>query len=770
MEKIPWVDRVNLFFHYRRYIKMLARRWPVLLIACVCGASFMAWKAYKSPDIFVAYSKIGVAPKLTRPHTAGVIVAEELNYFYENQMALLGGKDVRGRVDFELKKSGAPAYPAVLETSAGRDKGNLLLTVRSTDFEFARVYSKLWAQAFVEFKNQQRVNLIDRSAKKITDEIIENEQKLTKVKQQLIDFERKHRIASIKEKGDSLQKRYDEMLAEYQTITTLVQRLKNKTKEDLADGGLADALPATSKSDTDARPSLPIGDRVDPLAKYLEDSGYAKFKRQLREKQSQREQLVATLKPSHPFMKQLDQDLARLQTDLQWELDMIEEKRLARIRSLDSDAESYKPMIEELKNELYESRGIQEEYSKLKEEEQSVKDLIVRLKRDMQDYEATSPDESQFDVLEEGIGSPVPVEPNRRKMVLTGLLAGFLAGLALLYFLDKLDDRLELAEEIEAALQEPVLGQVPEVPDRRDGTDSLVLTKLDDHSMFSEAIRGVRSAVLLGFASAKHKILVITSAVPGDGKTTFTTNFAITLAVAGHRVLLVDADLRRGNTHTFFGNQRDPGFTDILQGEQHWTDVMRSTQFDTLKVIHSGKIPSNPGELLISPIPGQLVEEARGEFDFIIFDCPPITAIDDTFSLLPFADGVLFVVRSGKTSIRFARNGLHAIKQRGAEVLGLILNGITPDNPYYYYQQYYHKYYTRDATQASPQGASMPVKKMAAPRKVRLAGSIEQAAREFGSSDVQVVDEAARRAKAEEYKARRAAKAGGKTLPTDKET
>src|SRR5438552_12217833 len=113
-----------------------------------------------------------------------------------------------------------------------------------------------------------------------------------------------------------------------------------------------------------------------------------------------------------------------------------------------------------------------------------------------------------------------------------------------------------------------------------------------------------------------------------------------------------------------------------------------------MKSIYSGSLPGNPGELLNSAIMRQLVEEARLEFDYIIFDCPPLTAIDDTFGLLSLSNGILFVVRSGQTSMRFAKNALAAIRQRGAEILGVILNGITADNPYYYYSSYYHSYYS----------------------------------------------------------------------------
>jgi polysaccharide biosynthesis transport protein len=757
-QNAPWVDRVNLFFKYRRYIKMLARRWHLLFLAAVLGTGSMAYKAYQTPNIYQASSKIGVAPKISKPHAAGVQLVEELNYFYDNQLSLMSSRDVLVQVEQRLKEKGVGPSPARLEPVVGRDKGNLTMLVRSTDFEYARNYATEWARAFLDYKSEQREKLIGKSAKTTREEVIKYEKRLAKAREEMTKFQRDHNIASVKEMGEALQRQHDERYKEFQDLVTLRQRLENKSKEDLADGGIGEQKVVTVReSEKTIGPGF---ETRDPLEKYLAGSGYSKLKFESKQKELDRDRLNATLKPGHPFMVKLNEEISRLQDNIRYELEEIENKRVARIRSLKIDETALKPVLDDLQKRLFEARQVQTDFGKLQEEEGQAKEVLERLNRQLQEIELTPTDESQFNILEEGIGSAKPVEPNRVKMVMTGLLAGMLIGLGLVYFLDRLDDRLELAEEVEAALQEPVLGQVPKVP-RMDGGPVLV-SKLDEHNMFSEALRGVRSAVLLGFGAQRKKVLLVTSAVPSDGKTTFTTNFAITLAIAGHKVLLIDADLRRGASHTFFGNSRETGFSDVLQGELHWTDVMRQTDIETLKVIHTGKLPQNPGELLISPIPEQLIEEAREEFDFVIFDCPPLTAIDDTFSLISFSDGVLFVVRSGQTSMRFAKNSLHAIRQRGAQVLGLVLNGITPDNPHYYYQSYYHSYYTSEAKEAGATDA-VPVKKMAAPKKGRVR-SIQEMAKSYDESG-DVFEDAA--SKAAQFKARRLARQVAKSSERD---
>ncbi len=354
----------------------------------------------------------------------------------------------------------------------------------------------------------------------------------------------------------------------------------------------------------------------------------------------------------------------------------------------------------------------------------------------------------------------MPINANRTKTVVTGLLASIAVGLGLIYGLGRLDDRVELAEDIEAELGEPVLGQIPLVDKKTTKLESLLITRMPEHSMFAESIRGVRSAVMLGMQGGPKQVLLVTSSVPGDGKTTFTVNFAVTLAIAGNRVLLVDADLRRGNVHAYFDQPRDPGYSEILQGEVHWRDAVQKTEVRTLEFIGTGKLPPNPGELLMSPINRQFVYEVRQSYDYIVFDCPPLTAIDDTFSLVTFSDGMLFVVRSGQTSMRFATNALDAVRKRGAQVMGLILNGITADNPYYYYKNYYHEYYNKGLGKpATSAELSVPSTRMAAQRSSsRAVASIEDAAKARSGQEHLVGTEAPENSKASQFRAIRAAK------------
>ena len=710
------VDRVNVFFRVRRYLKMIARRWFVLAGCLMIGVGVAAYLALHTPNIYSASSKIGIAPKIQTAYNSQAQYLEEINNFYDSQLQYMTSSKVMEKVSEKLAES-KPAGPDFsLVTRAVKGAGSFTMVVESTDFEYARRFAQTWANEFIHFKNRLRENAIGKSAASTREEIGRYEKSLEKARAALLTFQREHNLGSVKETGDAAQQRLDKMEGEYQDVKTLRQRLETKTPEEIASGVSVDPFRPAREGSTTPKPAN--AEAIDPVARFEGASKYSDLKLQLKTKQAEWDRQNAKLKPKHPFMVKLAQDLLQLDQDIHNQLDLIEEKRRARIKSLKDDEESYRPLVEDLRKQVLASRNVQYEFERLKEEETNVKTVLDNLRKSEESLNSTTADEGLFNLIEEGVGSPLPVRPNRRQMILAGLVLGLGVGLGFIYLLGRIDDRLELAEDIEGELEEVILGQIPQMNLKKMKQARLLITELDEHHMFSESLRGVRSAVILGGQTGTKQVLVMTSAVPGDGKTTVTVNFAATLAIAGHRVLLVDADLRRGETHNFFGHSREIGFSEILLGQLHWTDVVQQTEIKTLQVIHSGKLPHNPGELLISPITKEFISEVRKSYDYVLFDCPPLTAIDDTFSLVGLADGLLFIVRSGQTSMRFARNALMAVRQRGAPILGIILNGIHTDNPYYYYNNYYHAYYSQDQPKPLPLGVvPMPAVKMALPKR-----------------------------------------------------
>ena len=196
------------------------------------------------------------------------------------------------------------------------------------------------------------------------------------------------------------------------------------------------------------------------------------------------------------------------------------------------------------------------------------------------------------------------------------------------------------------------------------------------------------------YEGPRPKTLLITSAVPNEGKSTISANLAITMALSGAKTLLVDADLRRGAIREAFGLSTRVGLAEVLKQEVGWREVVVPTSFPNLFVLPRGKTLSQPSEHLLRDSTDILLKELYHQYDYIIIDSSPVLAADDTTSLAPKIDATLFVVRLSYTSARLTRKSLELLYNRQVNVPGVILNFVDTSLPEYYYYQYSEYYNT----------------------------------------------------------------------------
>ena len=273
-----------------------------------------------------------------------------------------------------------------------------------------------------------------------------------------------------------------------------------------------------------------------------------------------------------------------------------------------------------------------------------------------------------------------------------GAIGGFFIGFLILMLLDRADDRMTSSSEILDQFSEPILGQIPNVADSR-GAGGLPLLQPDDERYtYAEAFRSLRSSLIFMPNQAELRTILITSAIPNEGKSTIASNLAITMAAAGANVVLVDADLRRGDIASLFDIDGRTGLSNILRGEVAWEDATQRCKYPNLAIIPRGPVTNQSSELLLLPSIHTLLDDLKENFDLIIFNTAPILATDDTPSLSPNFDGTLMVMRAQFTSARLTQNSLNALYQRQVNVLGLVLNCVDTEMPDYYYYRY-PKYY-----------------------------------------------------------------------------
>jgi capsular exopolysaccharide synthesis family protein len=282
--------------------------------------------------------------------------------------------------------------------------------------------------------------------------------------------------------------------------------------------------------------------------------------------------------------------------------------------------------------------------------------------------------------------------------VVVAVVLGLALGIGIVFLVEVRDDRVFSLMEICDKIDENVVGQLPlvEPPSRK---ARVPLVEIDDQRyMYAESFRNLRSAILFmpTLGQQRPKVILITSALPNEGKSTVTANLAKTFAMGGARVVLVDCDLRRGVLHELMGVQSEPGLPQVLREPADLARVLQTNSVPNLSVITRGNLRSGTSELLLSGALDEVLARLREQFDYVLIDSSPLFAADDAATLAPKVDGTILVVRNSVSRTSAVREALDCLHQRQARVLGIIFNGANgSSNAYQYYK--YADYYSGQA-------------------------------------------------------------------------
>jgi capsular exopolysaccharide synthesis family protein len=313
-----------------------------------------------------------------------------------------------------------------------------------------------------------------------------------------------------------------------------------------------------------------------------------------------------------------------------------------------------------------------------------------------------------------------PVGPNRARTVIAAFFLAIGLGLGLALFFEYLDDTVHSTEEVERVLHLPALAVIPSVGSgarrrvlpgisgstalqKQNGNgngNSELLMNVDSRSPLAEAYRHLRTSVLLSTAGRAPRSLLVTSSLPGEGKTTTAVNTAVSLAQTGASVVIVDADMRRPRLQSIFEMRGQEGLSSILSSETSENDMLTMVRHDEesgLNVLTSGPIPPNPAELLGSDQMRRLMTVLQANYTHVVVDSPPVSSFTDGVLISSMVDGVLLVVHGGKSSRHIVRRSKQLLNDVGAKIFGVVLNNVNlHSHDYYYYQSYYgQKYYEK---------------------------------------------------------------------------
>lgn len=213
---------------------------------------------------------------------------------------------------------------------------------------------------------------------------------------------------------------------------------------------------------------------------------------------------------------------------------------------------------------------------------------------------------------------------------------------------------------------------------------------LDENSSFAlrEAYKNLRTNIRFFLNQDGCKKFCITSSTMGEGKSVTTLNLAISFAENGHKVLLIDADMRRPSLGNLLMRKVSPGLSNVLAGMEDKKNVIHKNVYSNLDVILSGDVPPNPSELLDSERMKDLMDSVSKEYDYVLVDVPPVNAVSDARVIAKLLDGVLYLVRQKQTELDAVKHGIAQLKLAEARMLGFIINGINPEENKYCYKEY----------------------------------------------------------------------------------
>lgn len=294
---------------------------------------------------------------------------------------------------------------------------------------------------------------------------------------------------------------------------------------------------------------------------------------------------------------------------------------------------------------------------------------------------------NRITIVQPAIAPPQPASPRPLFNVAIAASLAFLLCLGAAFLWERLDDRIKSPEDVEAATSLATIGLVAQMPgDRRREAFYRLATLLYPRSPAAEAFRTIRTNIEFAGLDSGLRTIVVTSSLPGEGKTVVASNLAVAFAQAGRRTILVDTDLRRPGVSIIFGLPNEAGLTDLVRTDSvQIENVAQKTEAPNLTVITSGTIPANPAELLGSKRMEAIVERLKESAEVVIFDTPPVTAVTDAALMAAKADATIMVIQSHRASRRIVAQGLEALTKVNARIVGAVLNNVPGHvaTPYY---------------------------------------------------------------------------------------
>ena len=566
---------------------------------------------------------------------------------------------------------------------------------RSLDPQLAATVVNTLMQTYVENNFKARFDSTMQASDWLQKQLVDLQMKVETSQEKLVRYQREHEILGIDEKQNITMAKLDELNKALTAAES--ERMDKEALYRLVESGDPDSIAASAGGLEDSASSSQSASQL------LE---------QLRGKQAdlkiQAADLSTQFGPSYPKLTQLNNQLKEIDSQIQGEMKKIASKVRGQYTTALQRENMLHDALEKQKQEANKLNESAIEYTLLKRDVETNRQLYEGLLQKLKEAGVSAGLKSNnFRIVDSARPPTGPIEPNIPRNLMFALVLGLASGVGLAFLLEGLDHTVRTTEQAQVISGLPSLGMIPlGSKTAREGPNPKrlviaaskeaveLVTQVRPQSQMAESYRALRTSLLLSNLGGPPKVIMVTSALPQEGKTTTSINCSVVLAQKGVRVLLIDADLRRPSIHKTLGMGPHSGLSNVLTGSTTLEQaITRTTILPNLFVLPAGTPPPNPAELLASPNMRDMLAQLREQYDHIVIDTPPSLSVTDAVVLSPRADAVVLVIRSGQTTKQALRRSRDILTQVNAKVVGVLLNAVDLSSPdYYYYYEYQGKY------------------------------------------------------------------------------
>jgi len=568
---------------------------------------------------------------------------------------------------------------AGIDVKPVRDSQLVEISFESTDPQRAADIANAIAEAYIEDNLEGRIEMTQSASSYLTQRLVELRQKLQVSEAALQDFkDREHllEVGDIDSAASQTLQLANEKLAAAQKRRFETSLLVEQIREAQADPALG----------LDSIPSIIAHPQVQSF-----NLAYQSAQREVNE-------LSTRYGPKHPKMIAAQSDLDSARVALNQRIALVADGLQRDYRAALSAENVALAEVESARKSLREIDRKDFTLQALQREVETNRQIFDKFQTQFKETDATGGVHTANARLVERARVPGgPIKPDKKRALLVAFFLGLIASIGLAFLLDHLDNTVKSAHDVELKLDVAVLGLLPKL--QTEGKNDLSpLLYFADHkqSVFAESIRTVRTGVLLSSLDHDHRVLLVTSSVPGEGKTTVSMNLSRALGEM-KKVLLIDADMRRPMVARAMDRDLDtPGLSHFIAGESVLTECVTRVEDSNLYLMPAGIAPPNPLEMLSSHRFADSLKQLKEKYEHIVIDCAPTLAVSDAMVLSKLATAVIYVVRSDSTPVQAAQAGIKRLRRVGANIIGVVINQAARKTQSYYgkYSGYGDGYYS----------------------------------------------------------------------------